>query len=283
MRSSGSVTFAFDPGEARDDHGRWSDGGGSGDSPSTDAVRSLAGGYKGATLGVGRTTLKPGEKLPAGVQAVADRGTDMSPEAVQARLDGYFAKGVANGTSEEDRLWYDQQHALIGDLAQQRGIDPERLAGMIAVTSPLTSWEANVPKALAADGMSSEFADIDTHTLASETEHPGMFRGQLEKAIGIDRGELDPADVLKDTGSPKTTSFYNNLVDPSDPASVTVDTHMAQAMLGDPEASTQDVKALVSGRGYAWSADQIRSAAAAHGMIPSQYQSAVWVQLARGW
>ena len=42
------VAFTFDDGEARDDHGRWSDGGGSGGSPATEATKSLAGGYQAA-------------------------------------------------------------------------------------------------------------------------------------------------------------------------------------------------------------------------------------------
>ena len=37
--------FAFSPDEARDDHGRWSEGGG-GDSSATEATKTLAGGYR---------------------------------------------------------------------------------------------------------------------------------------------------------------------------------------------------------------------------------------------
>ena len=44
------ATFAFSPDEARDDHGKWTDGGGDGGSPSTKAVKSLADGYSGTAV-----------------------------------------------------------------------------------------------------------------------------------------------------------------------------------------------------------------------------------------
>ena len=112
-----------------------------------------------------------------------------------------------------------------------------------------------------------------------------MIRSSLEKAIGLYRGEIDPSEALDQKGSPKTTSFFNNLSFPQekDDKSITVDTHMAQALLGNPSAAKTDVLALVTGRGYAWSADQLRTAATRYGMRPLELQSVIWTQMARGY
>ena len=239
----------------------------------------------GSVLDTSRTTLRSDEEMPTKIKNVQDRGTEMSTEAVQQRLAHYVGASILGGTMEEDKHWFDQQHAVIGQLADKYNMDPTTLAAMIASTSPLTAWEANVPKALLAAKISDEFPNISTRALARETESPGMIASTLEKAIGLYRGEITPDQALQQDGSPKTTSFFNNLSFPQEKSdrSVTVDTHLAQALLGNASAPKQDVKALTSGRGYAWSADQLREAARRYGMQPLELQSVIWTQMARGY
>ena len=101
-------------------------------------------------LDTSSTTMRPNEAMPAKVRGVQDRGTEMSTEAVQQRLAHYVGQSIIGGTMEDDKHWFDDAHATIGQLADQYNMDPTTLAAMIASTSPLTSWDDNVPKALLA-------------------------------------------------------------------------------------------------------------------------------------
>lgn len=107
--------------------------------------------------------------------------------------------------------WYERAH----DVANKVGKgNVQRGAGIIAALSPQMSWDRNV-------SMAHELVNTGQ---ASHTED------NLNKALKIHEG-AHPLDVL---GGHKVTSFYKNIVDPSDPTPVTIDRHAHDIAVGRP-------------------------------------------------
>ena len=78
------LTFDFNDAEARDDHGRWTDGGGEGDSPATKAAKTIADNYHpgGDRAGMGDVKISPED-----AEALRAPGTTSAP---YMRPDGTF-------------------------------------------------------------------------------------------------------------------------------------------------------------------------------------------------
>lgn len=243
----------YSPDQPRDYHGRW---------------------------GLADTALLSGGKPP--IRLVAN-------DEAEQRLLALYQRSQAAGMAAKDGAWYQAAHDQIGGLAQKVGVDQATMTGMVAATSPQTPWDythsdrqPNLEFAARAATYSDMFPDKAPHELTSELEHPGTLRANLDAAITIYRG-ADPADVL---AGPKVRSFYNNLLLPDHPGDVTIDTHMARAMLDDPRANDAATSAVTEGTkrgggGYGWAADRVRSAARTAGVSPHEFQAATWSEWQR--
>ena len=105
--------------------------------------------------------------------------------------------------------WYEKAHDIAKGIG--RG-DVEKGAGIIAALSPQTGWGRNIQ-------------------LAGEMARTGNARhttDSVTKAQRILEGE-HPLNVL---GGQKVTSFYKNIVDPSDREPVTIDRHAHDIPMG---------------------------------------------------
>ena len=156
-----------------------------------------------------------------------------------------------------------------GPGAPENGYSPEQGAAVMATLSPRRTWDTNYPtgKRIMEVVSKDEPFDIDQATYdglrtkpprgpgryrPSELEpetlafaHPGFdekyvrshqgWTTQVASGIRICRAKPDElAGVLdKELGGPKIRNFYNNIYDPKDRVSVTIDTHQIRAMIPD--------------------------------------------------
>jgi hypothetical protein len=104
---------------------------------------------------------------------------------------------VADGMS-----WYDRAH----DFAASLDTDVSRAAGVIAVLSPNTSWNANMTLAIGAYAGRRNLG----------------FPDKVRKVIRILDGGESPTDVI---GGPKVTSFYHNILSPEVSHPAVIDRH----------------------------------------------------------
>jgi len=111
--------------------------------------------------------------------------------------------------------WYNRAHDIANTLGKG---NVERGAGVIAALSPQTGWGRNIDLA----------TELFQHGTASHTED------NLNKALRIHAGE-DPREVL---GGHKVRSFYENIVNPSNPNPVTIDRHAHDIAVGIPFRGT---------------------------------------------
>lgn len=110
----------------------------------------------------------------------------------------------------EGMTWYNRANALAWELDHLR---PAAAAGVIAVLSPLISWNKNAKYARMA-------YDI---VRSGDIRYLPCLKKNANKAFAIVDGG-NPADIVS---GPKVTSFWNNIVDPysDDPRHVTIDAH----------------------------------------------------------
>jgi hypothetical protein len=159
--------------------------------------------------------------------------------------------------------WYERAHDVAKGIG---GGDVQRGAGIVAALSPQMSWERNINMA----------HELVRHGTASHTED------NLKKALKIHEG-ADPREVL---GGHKVRSFYENIVDPSNPNPVTIDRHAHDIAVGDPfkgsgggTRNTAPVDLGLSSMGrYKHFEHAYRHAAGELGVeLPHKVQAVTWV------
>lgn len=180
----------------------------------------------------------------------------------------------------EGITWYRTTHGLASIMADQYNTTVDIAAGVISALSPRMFWTRN--KAMAyfvfanldsIDGMSA----LD----GAKTFGQGLY-SNFAMAIKIARGE-SIADTLTGT---KRRSFYNNIVDPDQGDSVTIDTWMVRAIMNTTELSLTDATKLLrknatalggTGVGYYALAESCRTVAKSYHLRPCQVQALYWV------
>jgi hypothetical protein len=148
------------------------------------------------------------------------------------------------------RVWYPVAH----DLAEMIGNGDVRTgAGIIAALSPRMQWDRNARLAIDA-------GNGNVH---------GAMGASLTKVQRIIDGE-DPADVLP--ADAKTGHFFQNILNPADPAYVTIDAWAYRAATGDWSAAGPK-----NARDYAEVAAAYIAFADDIGEIASVGQAGVWI------
>ena len=162
-------------------------------------------------------------------------------------------KLVAAG--EKNRFWYEESSKAILDVTNNDINDADKLAQVIAITSPQTNVDTNFTFALQAYYQWKAGKKIET----------GIFPKQMAPRIIA---------ALEGDGweGRKTNEFYNNLmrvIDPSRAQGVTVDMWMMRMFDFGKNTSTD--------RQYDFVAEQIEKIADELGWEPQQVQAAAWV------
>lgn len=152
--------------------------------------------------------------------------------------------------------WYSAAHTFCVGLAERYGVSVDQAAGIVAALSPRVEWGLNM-------------------RLADELVRTGACKGlsgNVRKAQRILAGEA-PLSVL---GGNKVRSFYDNIARPDTSATVTIDRHAIDALLG---TVGDDVSRKVLERvGVYEQASGIYRRAAALRSVPAHVMQAVcWV------
>lgn len=168
--------------------------------------------------------------------------------ALRRKMRGLAKEGVSQ------RFWYEQSGQALLDITNNNKEDADKLAQVIAITSPGTPVEPNFNYALQAYY---QYA-------AGETVKTGRFPEKMsEKIINVFEG--------KDWGGRKTNEFYNNImrvIDPSRTQGVTVDVWMVRAFGFDTDAPTPAQ--------YSFVENEVQKISNQLGWEPQQVQAAIW-------
>lgn len=159
--------------------------------------------------------------------------------------------------------WYTSAHSYATCLASKYNVSVPATCGIIAALSPGRNWELNLQDA---DTFLTEWTngrrDCDLPLV-------GTYGWRnIVKASKIASGQ-DPLDVL---GGDKVRSFYQNLLDPSDPSPICIDRHAASAA----ELTKLPDSFAIRGSRYSRYAKHYSHCAGRLSIIPSQLQAIVW-------
>lgn len=180
----------------------------------------------------------------------APKGMDSKQKvgALRRKMAGLAKEGVSQ------RFWYEQSGQSLLDITNNNKEDADKLAQVIAITSPGTPVDANFNYALQAYY---QYA-------AGETVKTGRFPKEMSRKI------LDVFEG-KDWGGRKTNEFYNNImrvIDPARTQGVTVDVWMVRAFGFDTDAPTPAQ--------YTFVENEIQKITDQLGWEPQQVQAAIW-------
>jgi hypothetical protein len=191
------------------------------------------------------------------------------------------------GTLEEGKKWYPDEHEMNHRRALAYHVPIDRAIGVEAATCPRVQWIINqrvtnelldeVPKA----GRTIEKIKIAHHFGG------GVMASFRDEGVDI----ILNGDVDHVLGGTKRRNFYNNIMWPGQTDSVTVDTWMLQALkplgLNDQQAMAlgeQSVAGLADGLGKVIVADALRDATARYraqgvDITPDGVQAAAWIAI----
>lgn len=153
--------------------------------------------------------------------------------------------------------WYSEAHAIAGAIHD----DINAGAAMLAVLSPVLSWEKNVAAAIVA-------------AKPRGTRPAGTLTGSWSKARAARRKGAKLDAIVK---GEKVRAFWVCIAtDGQDPFAVCVDRHAAAIAVGF-FLDGKDASRAVSGKNYTRIADAYRDAAARVGVTPATMQAVTWV------
>lgn len=178
--------------------------------------------------------------------------------------------------------WYPAAREWLKNLSDRTNGDYRRSAGVIAALSPMLDWETNLAQG------AHFLMNYDPSTYKPQNVDPGLEVGGVSGTSNIDRARrvyhANPEDIEKELysgGKPKKVwNFWQNFL--GDDNAVTIDRHMARAVLGekgglmDLEPAQQILDRVGN---YDHMADAIRTAAGKRGVSPAAMQAAIWLRV----
>ena len=194
------------------------------------------------------------------------KATTCCEDAIFEALRGHYC-GASPTLRRAGEAWYERANAQCELLSLETGLRVDVIAGVFAVTSPMSSWAEQlryVPRLLRAYKAGVPLSDVRAQ----------CFSQNKRKAESLLRGE----DFDAVAGGRKVRSFRRNLL--LDPGPVTVDGWMVRAafgLLGDD--TTNRTPGVRNVRAPLYDAIEAATALLAreHGCLPYQAQATVWL------
>lgn len=227
---------------------------------------------------------------PSDKKAVQRHGAMVSTISnINIKFNAYFSKMAEEITAKIHNMdpaeaaragsWYFEANAFARSLAEKYSTTVEIAAGVISAVSPRMPWLRNKT---VADAVLREYAKYSDLSAKDAAKQIGMaLSANVAMAITIARG----ADIETTLTGIKRRSFFNNIIDPSNSDSVTVDTWMLMAFVNttgtDKATALKYITACETslkgtGAGYYVISDTVRTVAKSMNLMPHQVQAIYW-------
>jgi hypothetical protein len=157
--------------------------------------------------------------------------------------------------------WYPKAHRYAEEFSEKYNKPIEITSALISVLSPQKEWFHNLK-------LTEEFLKSKGRTC----RHVEKQKLKARKIYALN--DVAPANIEMAAlylGGLKTTNFFFNILNPSDPKFVTIDSHMLQLMTGMFEFLKPTVKQ------YTFMKNVLIDCAKENKMIPSEFQSVLWL------
>ena len=222
---------------------------------------------------------------------------DPDPDTAKNRLLKIYDNAVEHDpeTAEKGMQWYEAVHNVAAAYGRSSRKGTKAAAGVVAAVSPNMDWERSNIKAFdEIDNLSGKDWETISHSAQQGRRTPEareVLKGYgissagdraLMKAHLIWHGGVDPDEVLKRQGAPKTNSFMHNIHDVGKTDVVTIDGRAADEVADTmrPWQQGRGVSSAATKTGkvtrYENYENHFRDAAAARGIKPHEMQAVTW-------
>lgn len=168
-----------------------------------------------------------------------------------------------NTDKTEGCLAYGRYLHMMTEIAAEYQLPLERIVAAFVALSPNNDYVGNLRSLVSV-----------LHGLRHNWPHDligvSTYRKCADRAISYLTGEQD---FEKTVRGPKIRAFYFNILNPNDPAHVTIDGHMSALWQGRVMTMRE---AIVKPRVYSQIADDLKALARQLGYIPNQLQAILW-------
>ena len=165
---------------------------------------------------------------------------------------------------DEARLAYPRYRDMMQRLADRYGHPLDRVCAAFVSLSPNSDYCGNLRSLISVLEGHRQKIPLACVTISTYNHCKRRAHAYL----------LGHADFVASTRGLKIMSFYHNIMDPQDPNWVTVDGHVVGAWRGNDSMTMKE--ALLKPRDYRIIRDDVMAAADQAGLIPCQYQAAIW-------
>ena len=157
----------------------------------------------------------------------------------------------------EAKDWYLKANRYAKDMSIEFNVPHIKCCALISVLSPQKEWWQNL--------------ELTRDFLKSGGQGCGHYTKQVDKARYI-YDCYDAYHVIDNIiGGRKTTNFFHNIHMPTSPDWVTLDGHMLQVCTGKMEIKS------VTDKQYDFLADIVKKESKRYNLIPSEFQSLLWL------
>lgn len=158
---------------------------------------------------------------------------------------------------------YHGYHKLMAEIAVDCGVNVSVAVAVWAALSPNNGYQSNLDNTRTLIQAFNKDTEIDKVKV-------NTYDSNKRKAWRICQG----ADALETLHAKKTCNFYQNTLNPDDPAPVTIDGHMYSVWMLQ-RFTMSDAK-IGNGRRYESIAEDFRYTAKVLGLLPNQLQAICW-------
>jgi len=174
-------------------------------------------------------------------------------------------QGALTDTVERGLSWYAKLHGWCRWVASDYGIETKKVAGVFSALSPMMPLDRNIDVTIILlDGVLKD--NIERENLRNLKI--GLL-GNVNKAYDIMHNGEQPEIHL---GKWKTFNFYHNIMLPTSPEYVTIDTWAYRIAVNDLTATPSGL----SGKRYTDMLNAYRIVAESIGILPHQLQAITW-------
>ena len=181
-------------------------------------------------------------------------------------------RGIFSLASDSDKIeglkWYQDAHDFCASLALETGYSLEQVIGVVSALSPSNYWEQN-----------KKAARILCVAVRQGQDLPYCYTYTFnrDKAVKILEGSLNTLEIDVILNSPKTRSFFWNILQPDLGHAVTVDGHMGHAAVDGVRKGISQFKKSLTPRLYSEIQEAITALASEYGFAPCQMQAILWL------
>jgi len=164
----------------------------------------------------------------------------------------------------EGKFWYEEANLFAKQVATKFNAPLEEVCAVFSILSPVTNFEQN----------KKDLVNFYAYHKGLVNKKPSFttYSTNVRKAEKVINKQLKPTEAFNPKTASKTLNFFRNILDPNDKNYVTIDRWAYRI-------ATEEAYKPLTKKQYDSIANQYKRAAKRLGLLPSQLQAILWVDV----